>query len=110
VHQERGPRAQALSEKDNLFSHCGPYNCDIVVTSAAIESCLRSGLFPADDPRLDGHFEVLEDVFLRIDRENGRGRRLLIRKANCGRTRSGDCPDFRGEDSKNAIAKRGEEP
>ena len=65
VYQERGPRSQALPETANLLSHCGSYSCDIVTSSAAIESCLRSGLFPADDPRLDGHFEVLEDVFLR---------------------------------------------
>ena len=65
VHQERGPRSQALPETANLLTHCGSYSCDIVSTSAAIESCLRSGLYPADDPRIQGHFEVLEDVFLR---------------------------------------------
>lgn len=62
--QDRGPRALALPETVNIFSHCGPYSSDIVGTSAAIEAWLRSGLLSITDPRLDGHFEVLEDTFL----------------------------------------------
>ena len=62
--QDRGPRAIALPEGVNIFSHCGPYSCDIVATSASIEAWLRSGVLSVDDPRIDGHFDVLEDVFL----------------------------------------------
>ena len=62
--QDRGPRAVALPQGVNIFSHCGPYSCDIVATSASIEAWLRSGLLSIDDPRIDGHFDVLEDVFL----------------------------------------------
>jgi hypothetical protein len=62
--QDRGPRAIALPEGVNIFSHCGPYSSDIVATSASIEAWLRSGLLSIDDPRIDGHFDVLEDVFL----------------------------------------------
>jgi hypothetical protein len=62
--QDRGPRAVALPETVNVFSHCGPYSSDIVATSASVEAWLRSGLLSVDDPRIDGHFEVLEDVFL----------------------------------------------
>lgn len=62
--QNRGPRAVALPETVNIFSHCGPYSSDIVATSAVIEAWLRSGLLSIADPRLDGHFEVLEDTFL----------------------------------------------
>ena len=62
--QDRGPRAIALPEGANIFSHCGPYSSDIVATSASIEAWLRSGLLSIDDPRIDGHFDVLEDVFL----------------------------------------------
>jgi len=63
--QHRGPCARALPEAVNIFSHCGPYSSDIVGTSASIEAWLKSGLLSIDDPRLDGHFEVLEDLFLR---------------------------------------------
>lgn len=62
--QDRGPRAIALPAEVSIFSHCGPYSSDIVATSASIEAWLRSGLLPIDDPRIDGHFDVLEDVFL----------------------------------------------
>ena len=62
--QDRGPLARALPEGVNLYSHCGPYHADYVITSAAIEAWLRSGLLSIDDPRIDGHFDVLEDVFL----------------------------------------------
>ncbi|HUT00808.1 MAG TPA: hypothetical protein VM031_00015 [Phycisphaerae bacterium] len=63
--QDRGALAFALPETANIFSHCGPYSCDIVASSASIEAWLRSGLLSVDDPRIDGHFDVLEDVFLR---------------------------------------------
>jgi len=62
--QDRGPRAVALPETVNVFSHCGPYSSDIVATSATVEAWLKSGLLSIDDPRIDGHFEVLEDTFL----------------------------------------------
>jgi hypothetical protein len=61
--QDRGPLSRALPEGVNLYSHCGPYHCDYL-TSASIEAWLKSGLLSVDDPRLDGHFDVLEDVFL----------------------------------------------
>ena len=63
--QHLGPCARALPESVNIFSHCGPYSTDIVGTTAAIEAWLRSGLLSIDDPRIDGHYEVLEDLFLR---------------------------------------------
>lgn len=62
--QHRGTAIRALPENVDRYSHCGPYSCDIVHTSAAIEAWLRSGLLAIDDPRIDGHFEVLEDVHL----------------------------------------------
>jgi len=63
--QHLGPCARALPETVNIFSHCGPYSSDIVATSASIEAWLKSGLLSIDDPRIDGHFEVLEDLILR---------------------------------------------
>lgn len=63
--QHFGPCARSLPESVNIFSHCGPYSTDIVGTSASIEAWLKSGLLSIDDPRIDGHFEVLEDLFLR---------------------------------------------
>jgi hypothetical protein len=63
--QYSGPCARALPPSADIFSHCGPYSSDIVATSAAIEAWLASGLLSIDDPRIDGHFEVLEDLFLR---------------------------------------------
>jgi hypothetical protein len=62
--QDRGPLAHSLPPGANLFGHCGPFSNDIVLTGSAIESWLRSGLLSVDDPRLDGHFEVLEDHHL----------------------------------------------
>ena len=61
---DRGPYTRELPEGTNLFGHCGHFSCDIVVPSAAIEHFLRSGILAIDDPRVDGHFEVLEDNFL----------------------------------------------
>ena len=61
--QDRGPLARALPEGANIYAHCGPYHGDYL-TSAAIEAWLKAGLLSVDDPRIDGHFEVLEDVFL----------------------------------------------
>jgi hypothetical protein len=63
--QHLGPCAHALPESVNIFSHCGPYSADIVGTSASIEAWLQSGLLSIDDPRIDGHYEILEDLFLR---------------------------------------------
>jgi hypothetical protein len=63
--QHLGPCARALPESVNIFSHCGPYSTDIVGTSASIEAWLCSGLLSIYDPRIDGHFAVLEDLFLR---------------------------------------------
>ena len=62
--QDRGPLIRSLPESANLFSHCGPYSNDVVGPSAAIEACVRSGLLRVDDPRLDGCFNVIEDVHL----------------------------------------------
>ena len=61
---DRGPYTRELPEGTDLFGHCGHFSCDIVVPSAAIEHFLRSGILAIDDPRVDGHFEVLEDNFL----------------------------------------------
>jgi hypothetical protein len=46
------------------FEHCGIFNCDTVITTSAIECWIRSGLLSPTDPRIDGHFQVLEDRFL----------------------------------------------
>jgi len=62
--QDRGPLAIALPEGANIYSHCGPYHADYCVTCAAIEAWIRSGLLSIEDPRIDGHFDVVEDVFL----------------------------------------------
>ena len=62
--QDRGPLAHALPETANIYSHCGPYHADYCITAAAIEAWLRAGLLSIDDPRIDSHFDVLEDVFL----------------------------------------------
>jgi len=62
--QDRGPLAMALPVGANIYSHCGPYHADYCVTAASIEAWLRSGLLSADDVRVDGHFDVLEDAFL----------------------------------------------
>lgn len=62
--QDRGPLAHALPLTANIYSHCGPYHADYVITSAAIEAWLKAGVLSVDDPRLDSHFDVLEDVFL----------------------------------------------
>jgi len=61
---DRGPLARALPEGSDLFLHCGPLSSDIVVSSAAIEAWLWGDMLSVDDPRVDGHFEVLEDLFL----------------------------------------------
>jgi len=62
--QDRGPLAQALPVGANIYSHCGPYHADYCITAAAIEAWLKTGLLSADDVRIDGHFDVLEDDFL----------------------------------------------
>jgi len=49
--QDRGPLAQSLPEEANIYSHCGPYHADYVITSAAIEAWLRAGVLSVDDPR-----------------------------------------------------------
>jgi len=61
---DRGLLARALPESASLYSHAGPHSWETVVTSVGIESWLRSGMLSAQDPRLDGHFQVLEDVVL----------------------------------------------
>jgi hypothetical protein len=63
--QDRGPRARSLPEGVDAFSHCGPFASDVTVTTEAIEAWLWGGLLTAEDPRIDGHHEVLEDVLLR---------------------------------------------
>ncbi|MGD0897050.1 MAG: hypothetical protein ABR915_04385 [Thermoguttaceae bacterium] len=62
--QDRGPLARVLPEGANIYSHCGPYHADYCITCAAIEAWLRTGLLSVDDVRIDGHFDVVEDVFL----------------------------------------------
>ncbi len=62
--QDRGPLALALPEGKDIYSHCGPYHGDYCNTSASIEAWMRSGLLSAGDPRLDGHFDILEDLLL----------------------------------------------
>ena len=62
--QDRGPLAIALPTGANIYSHCGPYHADYCITCAAIEAWIRSGLLSAEDPRIDGHVDVVEDVFL----------------------------------------------
>jgi hypothetical protein len=62
--QDRGPLAIALPEGANIYSHCGPYHADYCITCAAIEAWIRSGVLSVDDPRVDGHFDVVEDAFL----------------------------------------------
>jgi len=62
--QDHGPRSRVLPKGTDLFKHCGVWSSDIVASSASIEAWLQSGLLSIDDPRLDGHFTVLEDVFL----------------------------------------------
>ncbi len=69
--QDRGPRARTLPEGVDVFSHCGPLSGDITVTSSSIEAWLRAGLLSIEDSRVDGHFDVLEDVFL-LDNPWGR--------------------------------------
>ena len=69
--QDRGPRAHTLPEGVDVFSHCGPLSGDITVTSSSIEAWLRVGLLSIEDSRIDGHFDVLEDVFL-LDNPWGR--------------------------------------
>jgi hypothetical protein len=61
--QDRGPLARALPEGADIYSHCGPYHGDYL-TSVPVEAWLKAGLLSPDDVRLDGHFDVLEDVFL----------------------------------------------
>jgi hypothetical protein len=60
---DRGPRSVVLPPGSDVYSHCGPYHCDYCVTSAGIECFLRSRVLDVGDPVLDGHFDVLEDVF-----------------------------------------------
>ena len=62
--QDRGPLSRALPEGTDIWSHCGLYHTDYARTSAAIEAWLRSGVLSVDDRRIDGHFDVAEDVFL----------------------------------------------
>jgi hypothetical protein len=62
--QDRGPLSRSLPEDVDIYSHCGIYHTDYARTAAAIEPWLRSGVLSVDDPRVDGHFDVAEDVFL----------------------------------------------
>jgi hypothetical protein len=61
---DRGPYTRVLPKGTNLFTHRGHFNCDIVIPLASIEHWLKSGLLSLEDPRVDGHFDVLEDAFL----------------------------------------------
>ena len=60
---DRGPRSIALPPGADVYSHCGPYHCDYCATSVGIECFLRSRVLDVGDPFLDGHFDVLEDLF-----------------------------------------------
>ncbi len=60
--QDRGALSHCTDGE--RFAHCGIFSSDIVLTSAAIECWIRSGLLSPTDPRIDGHFQVLEDRFL----------------------------------------------
>ena len=62
--QDRGPLALAMPEGADIYSHCGPYSGDFTGTSAAIEAWIRSGLLSVEDPRVNGHFDIIEDLFL----------------------------------------------
>jgi hypothetical protein len=60
---DRGPLSVVLPPGSDVYSHCGPYHCDYCATSTGIECFLRSGVMNIGDPFVDGHFDVLEDVF-----------------------------------------------
>ena len=62
--QDHGARSRVAPQGTNVYGHCGIFSSDIVGPSAAIEAWLNSRLLSIDDPRIDGHFDVLEDVFL----------------------------------------------
>jgi len=62
--QDRGPLSRALPEGSDVWSHCGIYHTDYGRTVTAIEAWVRSGVLSVDDRRVDGHFDVAEDVFL----------------------------------------------
>lgn len=62
-YQDRGPLAHALPASANIYSHCGPYHGDYL-TSVNVEAWLRAGAIGLDEWWLDGHFDILEDVFL----------------------------------------------
>jgi hypothetical protein len=64
----RGPLSRILPEA-LVYGHCGPYQSDIMVSSCAMEVYLPLGLMAVNDSRVEGHFDVLEDVFL-SQREN----------------------------------------
>lgn len=62
---DRGRLTWAMPETTNgFYSHDGPWANETIATSGAIESWLRSGMLSVQDPRLDGHFQVLEDLML----------------------------------------------
>ena len=62
--QDHGARSRLAPKGVDVYGHCGIFSSDIVCTSASIEAWLQTGLLSIDDPRIDGHFDVLEDVFL----------------------------------------------
>jgi hypothetical protein len=62
--QDHGSRARLAPKGTDVYGHCGIFCSDITCTSTSMEYWLRTGLLSINDPRIDGHFEVLEDVFL----------------------------------------------
>jgi hypothetical protein len=70
--QHRGLMRQ-MFPPEALYRHCGPESNDIVCQGASLEAMLRAGLCAADDPRIAGYFEVLEDIVLMDKRFAGRG-------------------------------------
>jgi len=66
---DRGPRTQMMpagwAYGVKAGGGCGDHEADIAVASIAMEVNLPFGLMAVNDPRVEGIFDVLEDVFLR---------------------------------------------
>ena len=62
--QDHGIRSRLAPKGTDVFGHCGIYCSDITGPSDEVEYALKTGLLALDDPRVDGLFDVLEDVLL----------------------------------------------
>jgi hypothetical protein len=62
--QDHGVRSRLAPKGTDVFGHCGIYCSDITGPSDEVEYALKTGLLSLDDPRVDGLFDVLEDVLL----------------------------------------------